>query len=119
MRLLTRAQVTVGNTDVTGLVVAHPQDILTSGHVILEGPQTPIPAINVEGNGKAATLQNGASGTFILSLVKGDNSISVRNIPEAYRLKSITYGDTDLQKEPLKLDGPAVWDIIVRLAPKN
>jgi hypothetical protein len=31
----------------------------------------------------------------------------------------MTYGDVDLQKEPLKLDGPANWDIIVRLAPKN
>jgi hypothetical protein len=31
----------------------------------------------------------------------------------------MTYGDADLQKEPLKLDGPAVWDIIVRLAPNK
>jgi hypothetical protein len=87
--------------------------------VIVEGAQTAIPAIIVEGNGKPATSQNRATGTFILSLGNGENSISVRNIPEAYRLKSITYGDVDLQKEPLKLDGPAIWDIIVRLAPKD
>ena len=48
-----------------------------------------------------------------------DPSISVRNIPEAHRLKSITYGNVDLQKEPLRLDGPAFWDIVVRLAPKR
>jgi hypothetical protein len=117
-RLRAQTQVTVGNKDVTGLIVAVPQDILVSGHVIVEGAQTAIPAIIVEGNGKAATSQN-PRGTFILSLEKGENSISVRNIPEPYRLKSITYGDVDLQKQPLKLDGPANWDIIVRLAPKN
>jgi hypothetical protein len=117
LRLRAQTQVTVGNSDVTGLVVAYPQDILVSGHVILEGPQGVIPAIIAESNGKTATSNR--AGTFVLSLTKGDNSISIRNIPEAYRLKSITYGDVDLQKEPLKLDGPALWDIFVRLAPKN
>lgn len=119
LRLRTQTQVLVGNKDVTGLIVAHPQDILVSGHVITEGAQTVPPGIIVEGNGKAAMAQNRNTGTFILSLENGENSISVRNIPEAYRLKSITYGDVDLQKQPLKLDGPAIWDIIVRLAPKN
>jgi len=119
LRLRAVTQVTVGNKDVTGVTVAVPQDILVSGHVIGEGAQTAPPAIIVEGNGKAATAQNRNTGTFILSLEKGENSISVRNIPESYWLKSITYGDVDLQKQPLKLDGPANWDIIVRLAPKD
>jgi hypothetical protein len=119
LRLRSVTQVTVGNKDVTGITVAHPQDILVSGHVIAEGTQTIPATIIVEGNGKAATTQVRATGTFILSLGNGENSISVRNIPDSYRLKSITYGDVDLQKEPLKLDGPANWDIIVRLAPKN
>lgn len=119
LRLRTVTQVTVGDKDVTGLTVAHPQDILVTGHVIAEDAQPAPPVIIVEGNGKAATAQNTRTGIFILSLENGENSISVRNIPGAYRLKSITYGDVDLQKEPLKLDGPAVWDIIVRLAPKN
>ena len=119
LRLRTVTQVTVGDQDVTGLTVVHPQDILVSGHVIAEGAQTaPPPSIIVEGNGKVANA-NQRTGTFILSLGNGENSISVRNIPEAYRLKSITYGDVDLQKQPLKLDGPANWDIIVRLAPKD
>jgi hypothetical protein len=119
LRLRAQTQVTVGNRDVTGLTVAYPQDILVSGHVIAEGAQTSIPAIIVEANGKPTTLQNRATATFILSLGYGENSVSVRNIPEGYRLKSITYGEVDLQKQPLKLDGPAIWDIIVRLAPKN
>jgi hypothetical protein len=118
LRLRSVTQVTVGNKDVTGITVAHPQDILVSGHVIAEGPQTAIPAIVIEGNGKPAAASRG-TGTFILSLANGENLISVRDIPEAYRLKSMTYGDVDLQKEPLKLDGPALWDIVVRLAPKN
>jgi hypothetical protein len=117
--LRTQTQVTVGNKEVTGLTVAFPRDILVAGHVIAEGAQTALPAIIVEGNGKPATLQNRATGTFVLSLENGENSISVTNIPETHRLKSITYGDVDLQKQPLKLDGPAIWDIIVRLGPKN
>ena len=119
MRLRTVTQVTVGNKDVTGLAVVHPQDILVAGHVIAEGAQTGPNTMIIEGNGKAATMPVRPNGTFILSLGKGENSISVRNIPETHRLKSITYGDVDLQKEPLKLDGPANWDIIVRLAPKD
>jgi len=117
-RLRAQTPVTVGDRDVTGVIVAVPQDILVSGHVIAEGVQTvPPPAIIVEGNGKAATSNR--TGTFVLSLGNGENSVSVRNIPETHLLKSITYGDVDLQKEPLKLDGPALWDIVVRLAPKN
>jgi len=118
-RLRAQTPVTVGNKDVTGIIVAHPQDILVSGHVIAEGAQAAIPAVIVEGNGKPANGQNRVTGTFILSLENGENTISVRDIPESYRLKSITYGDVDLQKQPLKLDGPAIWDIVVRLAPKN
>jgi hypothetical protein len=120
LMLRAQTQITVGNSDVTGLVIAYPQDILVSGHVITEGaPPSITPALIVEGNGKPATLQNRATGTFILSLGKGENSIAVRNIPEGYRLKSMIYGDVDLQKQPLRLDGPALWDIIVRLAPNN
>ena len=119
LRFRTNTRVTVGSTNVTGLIVAHPQEILVSGHVILEGAQTTIPVLLIEGNGKPAAQQNRGTGTFILSLANGENSISVRNIPETYRLKSVTYGDVDLQKETLKLDGPANWDIVVRLAPKN
>jgi hypothetical protein len=119
LRLRAQTQVTVGNKDVTGITVAYPPDILVSGHVIVDGTQTVPPAVVVEGKGPAGTSQSRATAAFILSLGNGDNTISVRSIPDAYRLKSITYGDVDLQKEPLKLDGPAFWDIIVRLVAKD
>jgi len=119
LRLRAVAQVTVSNKDVTGVTVVYPPDILVSGHVIVEGAPT-IPAIIVESKGSAGTTtQSRGAVTFILSMGSGENVISVRSIPEAYRLKSITYGDVDLQKEPLKLDGPAFYDIMVRLAPKD
>jgi hypothetical protein len=119
LRLRAQTQVVVGDKDVTGLVVAYPQDILVSGHVIMEGAETTVPAITIEGNGTPATALSRATGTFILTLKKGENSVAIRNIPETHQLKSITYGDVDLQKESLKLDGPATWDIVVRLAPKK
>jgi hypothetical protein len=118
-RLLVVTPVTVGNTNVTGLVVARPKAILVSAHVIAEAAEGPttLPNLVFESKGPAGTSQTRGTGTFILSLENGENSISLRNIPEAWHLKSMTYGDVDLQKQPLKLDGPAVWDIIVRLAP--
>jgi hypothetical protein len=119
LNLRAQTQVTVGNKDVTNVTVAWPRDILVAGHVIVEGVQTVTPLIIVEGKGPAGLSQTRSPAAFILSLGKGENAISVRNIPEAYRLKSITYGDLDLQKEPLKLDGPAYWDIIVKLVPKE
>ena len=119
MRLLSQTPVIVGDKDVTNVVVTFPSEILVSAHVIAEGIQTPVPTIGLVGNGAAGTTQSRGAGSFVLPLGMGENSISVVNIPQAYRLKSITYGDVDLQKQPLKLDGPATWDIIVRLAPNN
>jgi hypothetical protein len=120
-RLLVVTPVTVGNTDMTGIIVARPKAILVSAHVIAEAAEGPttLPNLVFESKGPAGTSQTRGTGTFILSLENGENSISLRNIPEAWHLKSMTYGDADLQKEPLKLDGPAVWDIIVRLAPNK
>jgi len=119
MRLLSQTPVVVGDKNVSDVIVAFPREILVSAHVIAEDVQGPPPTIGLEGKGQAGTTQSRGSGSFVLNLGKGDNSISVLNIPPAFRLKSITYGDVDLQKEPLRLDGPATWDIIVRLAPKN
>lgn len=119
LKLRAQTRITVGDKDVTGVTVAYPQDILVSGHVIVEGAQTVPPAIIIGRTGTAGTSPNRMTGTFILSLENGENAISVRNIPDAYRLKSMTYGNVDLQKDPLKLDGPALWDIIVKLAPKD
>jgi hypothetical protein len=117
-RLLVQTPITVGNTNVTGLIVARPKDILVAAHVIAEGAQT-TPTILLESRGSAGATQSRGSGSIVLNMGIGENSISVSGIPDGFRLKSITYGDVDLQKQPLKLDGPAVWDIIVRLAPKN
>jgi hypothetical protein len=118
-RLLVRTPVTVGATNVTGLVVARPKAILVSAHVIAERAEgaTTLPNLVFESKGPAGTSQSRGTGTFILSLENGENSISLLNIPEAWRLKSMTYGDADLLKDTLKLDGPAAWDIIVTLVP--
>jgi hypothetical protein len=36
-------------------------------------------------------------------------------VPAGYTLKSMQYGTIDLQKAPLKIDGPITWEIVVRL----
>jgi hypothetical protein len=39
----------------------------------------------------------------------------VSNVPAGYAVKSVRYGTLDLQKEPIKVDGPITWEIVVRL----
>lgn len=51
----------------------------------------------------------------MLELKDGAYDISARNLPAGCQVKSIMYGATDLQKQPLKIDGPVVWEIIVRM----
>jgi len=53
----------------------------------------------------------------MLNVKDGEYNISVRSVPSGYQVKSITYGTTDLQKAPMKIDGPVTWEIIVRLVP--
>jgi hypothetical protein len=65
-----------------------------------------------------AITSNTVNGRVImLNLKDGEYTVSVRSLPSGYQLKSITYGPADLQKAPLKIDGPAAWEIIVRLVP--
>jgi len=54
---------------------------------------------------------------IMLNLKDGEYNVSARSVPSGYQVKSIMYGTTDLQKEPLKIDGPVTWEIIVRLTP--
>ncbi len=52
----------------------------------------------------------------MLNVKDGEYNIAIRDVPSAYQVKSVMYGTTDLQKQPLKIDGPVTWEIIVRLA---
>jgi hypothetical protein len=116
-------QVTVADHDVTDVVITYPRVFIVSGHVLIEGGAADsAPSLVLEAKdpketkpGPAATAST-IGNLIMLNVKDGEYDISLRNVPAGYQLKSITYGTTDLQKAPLKIDGPATWEIIVRLA---
>jgi hypothetical protein len=118
--------VTAGASDVTGLVIPVPKERVVTGLVMVEGGGRNSPlavdAKSAAGTTISSTTPQAYQGTntgqfFLLKLEDGEYAMSVRNVPAGYRVKSMTYGATDLLKQPLKIDGLAVWTVTIRLAP--
>jgi hypothetical protein len=116
--------VNVGSSDVTDLRITYPRRFHVTTQVLVEGDTAAapnVPPIVLEGRSStgavtASTAVSDIPGIMLLTVSDGENNISVRNVPEGYFLKSLRYGAVDLQKEPLKVDGPITWEIVVRLA---
>ena len=113
--------ISVGNRDVTDVIINYPREFVVTGHTIVEGDSGAAPQVVLEardaksGAGVTRTSNIVNSGVIMLNLKDGEYNVSVRSVPSGYQLKSIMYGTTDLQKAPLKIDGPVIWEIIVRL----
>ncbi len=116
----TAKSITVGNADLTGVTIAFPRRFAVAWHTIVEGDTAVSnpPYFNLESRMKGSidAFSSGGVGPAILTLAAGDHNITLRGLPSGYQVKSITYGTTDLVKEPLRIDGPVTWEIIVRLA---
>jgi hypothetical protein len=116
--------VNVGSSDVTDLRITYPRRFHVITQVLVEGDNTDapnVPPIVLEGRSSAgavtaSTTVSDIPGIMLLTISDGENKISVRNVPAGYVLKSMRYGAIDLQKEPLTVDGPITWEIVVRLA---
>jgi hypothetical protein len=119
--------ITVGNTNLTDVTITMPQERFVTGRVLVEGANAPPPTLAAEarsadGRVILATKPDAYNGTnsgqfFVFRLRSGEYTISLRAIPAGYQLKSLSYGNVDLLKQPLKVDGPAGWDIVARLVP--
>lgn len=118
------SSISVGNKDVTGVTIAIPQQYVIAGQVIVDGapngfvsPLVALEAKDASGTPASpiATRGGTAGKPFQIELLPGSYKISVNSLPAGYQLKSLIYGTTDLLKEPLKVDGPIPWEIIVRL----
>jgi hypothetical protein len=111
--------ITVRNQEVKDLVIDYARDFIVTGHIIVEGgPATAPPDVVLEAKSAAGITRRSDTvnnGVIIFNLKDGEYNIAPRSIPAGYQLKSIVYGTTDLQKAPLKIDGPVTWEIIVRL----
>jgi len=114
-------QVTVADRDLTDVVITYPREFIVGGHIIVEGDADATPSITVEARdskrGGDPWTALSVNNVTMLRVKDGEYNVSLRNVPAGYQLKAITYGPTDLQKAPLKIDGPATWEIIVRLIP--
>jgi len=116
------AQVSVGNNDVANLVINYPRLFSIGAHVLVEGAadNSIIPAITLNATSGAGSVvsssaSSGSPTPLVLTVPDGEHRISVRNMPAGYTLKSMQYGTIDLQKAPLKVDGPITWEIVIRL----
>jgi hypothetical protein len=113
-------QLTVTDRDLTDVLITYPRRFIVAAHVIVEGAASASPGLLLDakpagGSGRGDSSINN-NNVVMLNLKDGEYNISVRNIPAGYQVKSIMYGTVDLQKVPLKIDGPVTWEIIVRLA---
>jgi hypothetical protein len=115
--------VQVGNQDIDNLQVVPPATIQIPGRIEIEGG----------GNLKAAsvpieietyhlplttplfTVQPGA--TFKIHVLEGQNRLLLRNVPTDYSVVSMTYGNTDLLRNPLVPDPANTEGIRILLAP--
>jgi len=116
----TPIQVTVASADVTGLSVTLPPMIL--GHATVEGggalphqasggtvlPATLIlEALRVGGGPGNSNITPRGDGPFLLTVMApGDYRLRPTVLPIGYELKSMTFGNVDLQKQPLSVAMP-------------
>jgi hypothetical protein len=115
--------VEVADRNIDGVEVVPPYLVDVPGHVEIQGgqqlkaasPAMTIDAYHVDINGFRTVIA--ADGTFGLKLLAGDNRISLRNLPTDYRLVSLTYGNTDLLRQPLVPDLGNTDGIRILLAP--
>jgi hypothetical protein len=113
--------VTVGATDVTNVTINYPRRFFITGHVVVEGDTADppvIPVVTLEARSSTGVVTSStreSEGAIMLQVSDGDHRISLRNVPSGYALKSVMYGDTNLQEAALKVDGPITWEIVVRL----
>jgi hypothetical protein len=115
--------VQVGKQDIDGLQVVPPATIQVPGRIEIEGGgrlkalsipmsietyhlplQTPLFSIQPEAN-------------FRIHVLEGENRLMLRNVPSDYSIVSMTYGNTDLLRNPLVPDPANTEGIRIMLAP--
>jgi hypothetical protein len=123
--LVTARSVTLADQDLTGMDLGVSPERVFIGHVHVETGNAPELALEARSATGAAVLSRVGSPsggadparTFRLRLTDGEYRISIPNVPAGYRVQSATYGAIDLLKDPLKVDGLGLWEIVVRLVP--
>ena len=138
--LWTSREIRVEDQDVTGVELFADDPIPVTGRVVTEGGG-PVPAFELLLEGPKGFARAGIWTTdsvrsvsnysapgwsdrpddviFTSSLPIGEYRISVTGLPPGYRVKSFTYGETDLLERPLILSGQIGQFSIVLSAPES
>jgi hypothetical protein len=101
----------VTNADLKDVVLVVPGQRIVTGRVVVEGGPAitriglRITASSSDGRNSAMTAQVNLApdGAFRVTLPAVPEQLGVTGLPEGYSLKSLLYGDTDLQRKPLDI----------------
>ncbi len=118
---------TVGDKDLTDVVITYPRRFIVAAHVLVEGEgpaSAALPEITLEARDSRepaaapVTSSSNNNGILLFNLKDGEYKVFLPKVPPGYELKSIMYGPIDVQKAPFKIDGPVTWELVVRLGRK-
>jgi hypothetical protein len=121
--IVTAKQVVLGNEDLTGVDLEMSKERVLIGHILVETGTPPDLMVQVKpstgGSSFTSTSALAPQGgrSFFLRIPDGQYSVSIPSPPPGFQVRSISYGTTDLTKEPLQLDGAGIWEIVVWLRP--
>ena len=114
--------VSVGNTNKTDLVLNYVRQFMLTGQVVMDGLPVDTRPVSVtvdvrrsDGSGPTITTRSTDVGVLRIMVPDGDLTFAVRDVPPGYQVKSFTYGDLDVLKNPLKLDDPAIWTFVLKV----
>ncbi len=94
---------TVGPADLTNFQLRTPQPIEIKGRILIQG-DVPMPRLAFSVGGATVPANPQPGGSFTIALPEGERQISIvpTSIPAGYTLTSLTYGTTDLLKNPIR-----------------
>jgi hypothetical protein len=98
--------IVIAGQDIVGFEIAAPPQREVVGRMTMEGGGLRFVSFDLVLTGQGGTMSirasAGTDGVFKIALPIGESKVSVRGIAPA-SLKSLTYGSTDLLKEPLRV----------------
>jgi hypothetical protein len=112
-----RASVELGDNSIQDFDITLPVSRQVRGRVVVDGGG-PVPRFDYEfdkvpEDGKYNPDR--APGTFETLLPEGDVRMKFYGFPEIYELQSIKFGETDVLKEPFRVLGTSLPDLVVTL----
>ena len=117
-----QAAVSVGSTNKTDVVLNYGRQFMLTGQVVMEGLPVDTPPVTVtvevkrtDGVGPPIVTRSTPVGVLRIMATEGELSFAVRDVPAGYQVKSFTYGDLDILRNPLKLDDPAIWTFVLKI----